>query len=73
MNGYIWNFLLDVRFLLHWLLLAALLADTPPGYYEIRSTSGRYASYWNAYLFNICDYFTGTKVNGDLWLNFAVD
>ena len=32
-------------------------ADTPPppprymGYYGIRSTSGRYASYWNAFLF----------------------
>ena len=25
-----------------------------PGiYYEIRSTSGQYASYWNAYLFNL--------------------
>ena len=23
----------------------------PPGYYGIRSTSGRYASYWNAFLF----------------------
>ena len=29
------------------------LVDTPNplGYYGIRSTSGRYASYWNAYLF----------------------
>ena len=25
--------------------------DTPPGYYGIRSTSGRYTSYWKAYLF----------------------
>ena len=24
---------------------------SPPGYYGIRSTSGRYASYWNAFLF----------------------
>ena len=23
----------------------------PPGYYGIRSTNGRYASYWNAYLY----------------------
>ena len=25
--------------------------QTPPGYYGIRSTSGRYTSYWNAFLF----------------------
>ena len=29
-------------------------ADTLFGYYEIRSTSGRYASYWNAYLLFVC-------------------
>ena len=26
-------------------------AGTPPRYYKIRSMSGRYASYWNAFLF----------------------
>ena len=28
----------------------------PPRYYEIRSMSGRYASYWNAYLFYIVSF-----------------
>ena len=30
--------------------------QTPPpiAYYGIRSTSGRYASYWNAFLFSVC-------------------
>ena len=38
-------------------------------YYEIRSMSGQYASYWNAFLFKrlisrvICDFFLG----GGLW------
>ena len=27
------------------------MADPPNGYYGIRSTNGRYASYWNAFLF----------------------
>ena len=26
----------------------------PMGFYGIRSTSGRYASYWNAFLFSFC-------------------
>ena len=29
-------------------------ADPPIAYYGIRSTSGRYASYWNAFLFSVC-------------------
>ena len=34
----------------------------PPGrYYEIRSMSGRYASYWNAFLFNYFPLVVGQK------------
>ena len=37
-------------------------ADTPPpGYYRIRSTSGRYASYWNAFLY--CNVFKNCIVD----------
>ena len=32
------------------------VGQTPLGYYGIRSTSGRYASYWNTFLFKF--YFT---------------
>ena len=28
----------------------------PPEYYMIRSTSGRYASYWNTFLFNVHEF-----------------
>ena len=34
------------------------IGQTPPiGYYGIRSTSGRYASYWNAFLLKIKNHF----------------
>ena len=39
-------------------------ADPPIGYCGIRSTSGRYASYWNAFLLtNLDTCFTGAKNN----------
>ena len=31
-------------------------------YYEIRSMSGRYASYWNAFLFNLCNHVTNKSL-----------
>ena len=36
------------------------------GYNEIRSMSGRYASYWNAFLFGMCRPFTSvlSKIDG---------
>ena len=40
-------------------------ADPPFGYYGIRSTSGRYASYWNAFLFYVnfcCDTFLTARM-----------
>ena len=37
-----------------WVCIQGGLADPLPiGYYRIRSTSGRYASYWNAFFFYI--------------------
>ena len=44
-------------------------AETHPRYYGIRSTSGRYASYSNAYLLQVCldnDNFQGHY--GDVWV-----
>ena len=35
--------------------MACMLPSTGSRYYEIRSMSGRYASYWNAFLFFVCD------------------
>ena len=35
------------------------LEGGPP---TIQSTGGRYASYWNAFLFQVCDPFTGPMI-----------
>ena len=41
------------------------------GYNEIRPMSGRYASYWNAFLFQVFSHHIGTKMGFGFSLNFS--
>ena len=44
---------------------------SPPGYYGIRSTSERYASYWNAFFFRGKSYQLKWACSKLLWLSYA--